>query len=557
MTNQNVSGLLYSQVGYDIGEPKRAIVRGHSINFLTEDAVLRLISNKKNEILFETDFKYWGEIWGSHWWAADFSGFEKPGNYDVNVFDGGKVIFSGEGLQIGERILWNSTWRLAAIDQLERRAVLAKAKIGWYDAGGLWQEVNTHSSTIIGLCDLMSFSGGEMNADDKSRIEKQISNGCAYLAACQDKARELGYGEGPLSHDIIGHEEHILPADTSKAVVAWAKAAKITKDKDQKKEYLRRAELSMKWLLFNAKPINSKYFSRLARGASDEYNIPDEWPTNELIMFCWGAFELTKSGLDFYDTVANFAKQIAGRQVRESEKMDGLWGHFFSFSDRTITEKAWTHNLEGGNFGCEVGATYPFFVLPLIELCREWPDHPDAKIWKNTVANFAYGFFLPTCRRNPFFLLPLGVYGKEGLLWFAGLWHGMNAVYGLAAAMALEFEKFFQDKSFHEIAVGNLQWIAGLNSGVTRESMAPDFAVITSMDIPEGTALPVSMICGVGKRWTGTWLNTRGVICNGFSTGKQFKFDVDPKKENDGPFAFTDEEWIVHPAGWLSGLSRL
>jgi hypothetical protein len=77
------------------------------------------------------------------------------------------------------------------------------------------------------------------------------------------------------------------------------------------------------------------------------------------------------------------------------------------------------------------------------------------------------------------------------------------------------------------------------------------------MDISEGVALPVSLMCGVGARWAGTWLNTRGVICNGFATGKQFKFDVPPRKSEDGPFSFTDEEWITHCAGWISGLSRL
>ena len=111
-------------------------------------------------------------------------------------------------------------------------------------------------------------------------------------------------------------------------------------------------------------------------------------------------------------------------------------------------------------------------------------------------------------------------------------------------------------KKLKEIAYGNLQWLAGLNSGITNENLKQG-CVIFSTDIPEGAALPASMMCGVGSRWAGTWFQTRGVICNGFSTGEQFKYDTEPKKVNDGPFSLTDEDWIPHSAGWLTGLMRL
>jgi hypothetical protein len=76
-------------------------------------------------------------------------------------------------------------------------------------------------------------------------------------------------------------------------------------------------------------------------------------------------------------------------------------------------------------------------------------------------------------------------------------------------------------------------------------------------DIPEHEALPASMIHGVGQRWAGGWTTMRGSICNGFATGEQFKFDVPPTLENDSKITFTDEDWITHCGGWLSGCSRL
>jgi hypothetical protein len=98
--------------------------------------------------------------------------------------------------------------------------------------------------------------------------------------------------------------------------------------------------------------------------------------------------------------------------------------------------------------------------------------------------------------------------------------------------------------------------LAGLNAGITKENVALG-CVVFSTDVPEGAALPASMMCGVGTRWAGTWFQTRGVICNGFSTGKQFVYDTEPKKANDGPNSLTDEDWIPHSAGWLTGLMRL
>jgi hypothetical protein len=144
---------------------------------------------------------------------------------------------------------------------------------------------------------------------------------------------------------------------------------------------------------------------------------------------------------------------------------------------------------------------------------------------------------------------------EEGPLWFTGLFHGTNTIYGYTAALALKLSKLFYEPILKEIAIGNLQWVAGLNAGVTKGNLKA--SVVYSEDIPEDIALPSSMICDIGNKSAGTWFRTRGVVCNGFSTGTQFVMDVDPTKENDGPFSFTDEDWIPHSAAWLTGLMKL
>ncbi|MDA3809191.1 MAG: hypothetical protein PF518_02560 [Spirochaetaceae bacterium] len=87
-----------------------------------------------------------------------------------------------------------------------------------------------------------------------------------------------------------------------------------------------------------------------------------------------------------------------------------------------------------------------------------------------------------------------------------------------------------------DISQSNMLWIAGLNSGLTNEALSKSMVVTDKIE--KNIAIPVS-------------------ICNGFSTGKQFEWDTRLLSENDKPDSFTDEDWITHAGGWLSGLSRL
>ncbi len=552
-----LTGLLYSQIGYDAEEAKRIIVRSTDERFLTHSAVLALRRPDGSEAV-RAPLAPWGGLWGSHWWVAELGDFAEAGTYSVHVLDGGQERLAGEGLTVGPRTLWAQTARLGAIDMLERRGRLAKAKVGWQDAGAMWQEANSHASMLVGLCDVLRLAGERLSDDDRRRVERQVISGGDYLARCQDKAAELGLGDGPISHDLLGHEQVILASDAAKAALAWAQAALALSDAhaDKRSEYIDRSERAQRWLATDARPVGDRGFHAHAHGLPEGFVVPDDqFLTHDLLTMMWAACELARAGRPAWkDRAVELAGQILRRQVPRGSAEDGLFGHFYSFQAGPVTDKAWSHNLEG-SFGADVGGTFPFYLVGLIEMLRDWPDHPHAPQWQQALKDFAYGFFLPACRRSPFGIIPMGTFGAEGLLWFSGLWHGMNAVYGLSAAQALELERHFSDGAFREIAIGNLQWIAGLNAGITASSLFA--AHMFSMDVPDGVALPASMMVGVGRRWAGNWMNIRGSICNGFSTGDQFRFDVPPRRETDGPHAFTDEDWIPHTAGWLSGIVRL
>jgi hypothetical protein len=205
--------------------------------------------------------------------------------------------------------------------------------------------------------------------------------------------------------------------------------------------------------------------------------------------------------------------------------------------------------------GHDTGSIFPHYLVPFMEMLTRWYDHPDAAQWREAIQKFAYGYFLPACRQNPFYLLPEGYFAGQGLLTFCGPWHGINASLLFGATLAARLEMFTGDRSFRQIATGNIQWIAGLNAGITREAMQG--CVIWKEDIEPGIALPYSQIQGVGQRSISSWTGIPGTIVNGFSTNPQFQLVVEPSVENDGPWLYTDEDWIPHSGGWVSAISQM
>jgi hypothetical protein len=552
------AGLLFSQIGYEQGLPVRIILRLPKKDLLKGLPECRMIPARK-ENKYRADFTYWGEIWGSHWWVVEFEKIEEEGEWSVELWHDGECLMQDEGLQVGKNILWNKTVELAAADMLERRVHFTKVGAGWQDAGTLWVESCAQSAMVIGLEDMLEIGNKKLTGELRERICKQIVVGCSYFVLLERKAHELGFPAGAQSHDLHGHEKDVLPADVLKSVIALSRAVKLLPDEfaEDKIAFRKTAESGWNWLLTEAKPMGSCGMSLFQRGIPEDTRIPaNEWQTRDLFLFCLAAIRMDDlAGDSTLKKAIEFAGKIIKRQIPQEENEGGYFGHFYEFDSLSHSEKSWTHGIVNNQFGADLGGIYPNHLLPLIELLRRLPKHPDAPVWRTTLENFVNGYLVPSCTKNPFLLVPQGIFGREGPVWFCGTFHGTNTIYGHTAALALELEKIIDEPLLRKIACGNLLWLAGLNAGITKENLKA--AVIFSSDMPEGAALPASMMCGVGNRNAGTWFQTRGVICNGFSTGKQFVYDTEPKKINDGPFSFTDEDWIPHSAAWLSGLVRL
>lgn len=546
------SGLLVSQIGYDLRAPKRALYRGARRDAWSEDALFWLVSLDSGARVFRRPLTYQGECWRSHWWVADFSELHQSGEYMLLLEAHGAPAVVSDPFTVGENLLWERTIQTVGIEQFEIRAELARNGGGWKDCGSDWREVSSHAGALIGLLDLLNIGFEWLGREASKRLARQILQGCDYLVTCQRRAEDLGWPVGALVHEMPNYAA-LIPQDHGQSVVALARAARYVYEVDRERsiEYLRCAEKIFDFLTRVCTPRPLPHFSALLHGAPPDY-VPSSFMTGDLLMMVWGGLELMLSGKpEYQDETVRRANEFLQRQVPQEAPEGEFYGHFRTFADADFTEKAFVHH----HVGHDTGMMFNHYLYPLIGLCRHLPEHPDAPRWRRAVEDFAYGYLLPACQRNPFHLLPQGYYRGQGLLSFCGPWHGFNVCYGYAAALACQLQSFLGEPAFRDIAVGNLQWIAGLNSGITRESF--EGSVMWQEDLPEGVAVPYSQIEGIGRRAVRTWSRIPGSIGNGFCTNRQFQLQVEPTVENDGPWRYSDEDWVPHAGGWVSGLVHL
>lgn len=547
---EKMKGLLYSCIGYDTNDIKKIMIR-NTDNDYDDQLCLEIVSCKNGVVILKVPFVYWGEKWKSNWWIADFTEINIVGEYWAIAKLHNIELFRSDRIEIGSHILYNKSFEKVALEQFEQRAKLARNSFGWKDCGGDFREANSHASAIIGLSDYYSMDFESMTKDQTQRMLKQICIGCDYLVLLQDKATQIGFPLGAVIHDIPKYMEIVL-GDVAQFVVAMAKASKIITEYDFSKsgKYLECAVNAMNYLL-ESPPIRQDRFNHWNHGADENYQPPNEIMTRDLLMMLWGCLELYTGGkLQFKENMFQLARNVIERQVMQNEKEFGYYGHFFTFSDRKFTEKANCHH----HVCMDTGSVFPHYIVPIMELCEYFPEHQDNSLWKSCILDFAFGYFLPACTSNPFKILPMGVF-KDGLLDFCGPWHGANVSLGWAAVLALRLEMFTGNKCFREIAIGNLQWIAGLNSGITKESLIG--CVKWYEKLEEDQILCMSQIQDVGTKTVQVWSRIPGSFANGFSANVQFEHKVKPCLENDMPRYFADEDWITHIGGFLVALAYL
>jgi len=546
------TAILSSQIGYDTGDPLRAIIRSDRADGVPAGAVCIVLDANDREAL-TVPIAYWGPKWGAHWWTADLSALQTSGRYKLYLRAGGESI-AGDSIEIGEHVLWDKSYRIIAHDYLKARAELARTGKGWKDCGSDLQEFSSHAVCVDGICDLLEIAESDILPNERVFLKDQVIHGCRYMAHLQDKARMLGLGDGAVIHE--DRDRDVVTGNVAKAAAIFARASRLIAEHDPARsaEYVDRAEKAFTWIEENGPvlPPGSQTFFPFVHGAPAGSVPPaDQWMTRDLVTMTRAAVALARAGRTEYKAKAvQYAERVMARQVPKDEAEDGLFGHFYTYDDYSsfggirFTEKANIHCGAWSKDGrvYNKGGHYPHYLLPLVEMLGLWPKHPNAPVWRQCLHDFAYGYLVPACRQSPFLILPAGYYSDQGLVYFGSWYHAHNNIYAFTASLALELGELFGDRQLRDIAVGNLQWIAGLNCGL-REGRPPGY-------------VPVSMVYGIGDRFRGSWSKIPGSVCNGFSASKQFSI-APITAATDRPAFFDDEAYIAHTLPFMGALARL
>lgn len=539
--SDDVCGLLFSQIGHDAGEAVRAIWRAPSADALPSGATLAAACGADRRT---APLRPWGRCWGASWWTAD-----------VGALPAGEWRLEGAGLApadaavtVAPHRLWRASWRAVALEQLERRTRIARAGhgTGWQDCGCDWQEVNSHAACTVGLCDLILAAGAALDERDRARVAEQIRVGCRLLDLLQDLGPAAGLPAGALVHEQF-RARRALARDALWAALAWARAARALGGAAAA-GWRARAGAALGW--WAALPVDHAGMDPVAHGWRPGYVPPPERPVGDRALAAWAHAELAESPDDGHGrAAAAHARAVLDLQIAPAGA-GRPHGHCWEFADRAHPAPVWTHN----NIGPDTGDSGVPPLLPVALLLRRWPSHPDAGRWREALHAHAEGWLLPGAAASPF-----GIAARlwqDGWVHFGGLWHGMNAAYGLTAALCDELAETLRRPELRALAAANRQWIAGLNAGLTAAAVAEGCHMTLPATEP-GRALPASMITGVGRRWVGGWVAIPGTVANGFGSGDQFRFDVPADPARDAPTAYTDEEWIVHAGAWLMAVARV
>jgi hypothetical protein len=459
-------GLLFSQVGYDLFAPIRVVVRGPE-GFVPSGGELVVLQGETE--VHRVPAGSWGLCWNTHWWCCDLTGKLPAGTYRLRLVAGGADLLEATGLTVGERLVHASTAAWVGFRQFEKRRIFGTVAPGWFDAGMLWMEVCSHATAIVGLCDLVMRSVSPLSPTDLTQTLEQVQNGCDYLGLCQDQAVRLGMGDAVV-HDLAKAPERLSSSDVFMAALGWAKGAELLAETHPGKsmEYAERACRALDWIETRGEPVDPSQNMPWNQGFEPGQPWPTGWMTRYLMLALWAEILLKSLGhRDREDRILSLTNQLAARRVPVTAAEHGLYGHYYAYEGTQVTEKGWSHGMPPGKngqvseFGSDMGSVLAHPLHCFLEGLRLFPGHALAPRWREACEDFALHYFKPACQNNPFLLMPRGVYGKEGLLHFAGLWHGCNALYGQAAALGFEFAKLTGDAAFSDIACANLQWICG------------------------------------------------------------------------------------------------
>jgi len=567
-----MQGLLTNQIAYADRSSVKAIFRADSRDLLAPVCHATVTAEGASGGR-EHPWAYWGQLWGEHWWVLEVDPLS-VGRYRIETRDTRGMNWF-QTIEVRRRPYWKLSIQHVALGQFERRAMIPTVPgQGWLDCGAHLSEANSHAVALYGMCQLWQNRRADMEPTEQERLLQQIRYGSRYFLFLAEEAQKHGMPRGTYVHEPV-HAHVWLLADSLEIGVALCQALTVLTESDPPPtDLISQLQTNLREnLCFLAKNrvdvveqmlaglppsppdggVQLRVFSRHTHAWDEDTPPPNAWSTRELLLLLQLLLSADSIlGMDSTDEILRVADEIMERWVEtDPHRAPGTPScYFIPFPGIDQPEVAWCHH----SVGRDTGGVFPHFVMPLWELAERYPNHPQARRWRGRVEQFVDGYLQPAFSASPFGLLPNTWKREQGWLFFAGLWHGMNASYALLAMQAFILARKLDRPWLNEMGRAQLDWIAGLNVGLTQDSQMG--CLMTNRDIPNGIAQPVSMIFGEGQDWAGSWRTIRGSICNGFSRGRQFFFDVEPTLAEDRPDGFTDEDWITHGGAWLAALAH-
>lgn len=563
------TGLLTNQIGYDSQHRIRFIFRSEMLLKLDSGATW-VITTTDGLPVADGNWASWGKLWNEYWWVAELTSLA-VGNYQLSTHDSEGRLWQ-EWIEVGSKPYFTKAFEAVALDQFERRSMISTVSgKGWIDCGSYLSEANSHAVSVIGMCKFYLKRRNELEAGQIERLVRQIQVGCKYFLFLSEEAIRLGLPKGTYQHEPVNKTVWLLEdsLQVGQALCLAVQVFRLAGDTDFARQLLQNAETNYDFLSKDpdtlvkrmvsglppcslSEDVELSHFSARTHALPSETPLPTVWMTRELLLYLQFQLLLTElTGSDLEAEMFAVAEEILSRRI-ENEKSNSemISGCFLPFPGVDQAEVACCHH----SVGRDTGGVFPHFVIPLWELSQRYPSNPLSETCRTAVDDFIKGYLKPFASASPFSLLPNTWKHGEGWLFFAGLWHGINASYALMAMQCFYFAEQLDLPWLHELGKAQMDWIAGLNAGLTLESQYG--SLMSEQDVASGEAVPVSMIYGVGKRFAGSWRTIRGSICNGFSRGRQFHFDIEPLTLEDRPDSFTDEDWITHSGAWLAALAH-
>ena len=567
------ASLLYSQLGYYPLGDKQAFLRGAPAcggKLAGSDAFT--VVDAHGAPAYAGTLRYWGEIWRSHWWVADFTDFTQVGEYRVVTDAGASLPFL-----ISEDVLSRQGLRTVALDQLDDRKVFGS--LGWRDCGTEIRELSSMVVTVLALLDL--WENPAMLTQDRARLMETLCFGVDSLLASQEHWRDDPERDGRFNHDAFRrhfssdyHNWH----DTAYTLTALARAYPLLRlyaperaqaclaacekgyDNATRRPYHLESDFKARThpQIPYAEDEFGEFFHSLAANMYDKpqgWQMPHTLRTRDKLMFadaCCLLYEATGEGR-YLDTAVAFANSACARQCRHAEGIarDGV-GFFYEFEDDDdafVLEFAHNHRSH-------MGSITPVTLSPLVKLARLLPNSPHVAEWMNTLRAYADLYVKTATALTPLSIYPVSVYKNPvhgGVKFFGIVVHGFTCLYGMIAKNLFVLSDFLQDDALARLGERNLMFAVGRNPGF------PD-----RFDATRWTCK--SLIKGVGSNTFGGHHDLAAVpdgsAMNGFAM-TQFSSELrlgdlpdEPQgiRKPDDSFHF-NEDYLPHSHAYASGVA--